>query len=535
MPLAAITRWSWSKAKPWRLVYGGTVRLRQNRLSEIAIQITRALMAAADQGLIHRDLKPGNVMLTPGNTSTTELEVKVIDFGLAKAIADAGGETDLTHGDFVGTPNFASPEQFGSGPVDARSDIYSLGATLWFALTGLAPHSGTIEEIRDRQTRDDLPVEQLVARKVPAPVIKLLRRLLAVDPAQRPASARELMEALESCRRKLAHRIGVFYKLTALIGVVAIAVVTLYMLRANRQELTTSARNIPPSASAVMPLPEKSIAVLPLENLSPGQENAFFADGIQDDILTSVAKIRELKVISRTSVSQYRGAGAIRNLREVARELGVENILEGSVRRVGNRVLVNVQLIDARHDRHIWAERYDRTLTDSIGLQGEVATEIAAALRAKLAPEEKARLEAKPTDNPEAYALYLKARGREGAVNRSVEDTIAAEQLYAQAIALDPKFALAHARLSIVNSQHASGPSDNHALRAKARAAAEEALRLAPSLGEAHMAIGLCLYRADKDYEAALKEFSIAAATSPNEPDILQVHRRNLSPARTMA
>ena len=488
----------------------------------IAIQITRALMAAADQGLIHRDLKPGNVMLTPGNTSTTELEVKVIDFGLAKAIADAGGETDLTHGEFVGTPNFASPEQFGSGPVDARSDIYSLGATLWFALTGLAPHSGTIEEIRGRQTRNDLPVEQLVARKVPAPVIKLLRRLLAVDPAQRPASARELMEALESCRRKLAHRIGVFYKLTALIGVVAIAVVTLYMLRANRQELTTSARNIPPSASAVMPLPEKSIAVLPLENLSPGQENAFFADGIQDDILTSVAKIRELKVISRTSVSQYRGAGAIRNLREVARELGVENILEGSVRRVGNRVLVNVQLIDARHDRHIWAERYDRTLTDSIGLQGEVATEIAAALRAKLAPEEKARLDAKPTDNPEAYALYLKARGREGAVNRSVEDTIAAEQLYAQTIALDPKFALAHARLSIVNSQHATGPSDNHALRAKARAAAEEALRLAPSLGEAHMAIGLCLYQADKDYEAALKEFSIAAATSPNEPDILQ-------------
>src|SRR4030095_8405834 len=176
---------------------------------EIAIQITRALMAAAAHGLIHRDLKPGNIMLTPSNAATTELEVKVIDFGLAKAIADAGGKTDLTHGEFVGTPNFASPEQFGSGPVDARSDIYSLGATLWFALPGLAPHSGTIEEIRARQTRNDLPVEQLVARRVPAPVIKLLRRWLAVDPAQRPASARELMEALESCRRKLAHRIGV--------------------------------------------------------------------------------------------------------------------------------------------------------------------------------------------------------------------------------------------------------------------------------------------------------------------------------------
>src|SRR6266536_5679974 len=171
---------------------------------EIAIQIARALMAAAAQGLIHRDLKPANIMLTSGNTGTTELEVKVIDFGLAKAIADAGGEMDLTHGGFVGTPNFASPEQFGSGPVDGRSDIYSLGATLWFALTGLTPHSGsTIEKIRDRQTRDDLPIEQLAARKVPAPVIKLLRRLLAVDAAQRPASARELLEKLEFCRQQV--------------------------------------------------------------------------------------------------------------------------------------------------------------------------------------------------------------------------------------------------------------------------------------------------------------------------------------------
>src|SRR5215469_1606608 len=186
------------------LVEGETLEARVRRdgplnakeALEIAIQITRALMAAATHDLIHRDLKPSNIMLT------TESEVKVIDFGLAKAITDAGGQMDLTHGEFVGTPNFASPEQFGSGPVDARADIYSLGATLWFALTGLAPHSGsTIEEIRNRQIRDDLPVEQLVARKVPEPIVKLLRCTLAVDPARRPASARELMEALESCRR----------------------------------------------------------------------------------------------------------------------------------------------------------------------------------------------------------------------------------------------------------------------------------------------------------------------------------------------
>ncbi|MDQ3313900.1 MAG: hypothetical protein M3505_04615 [Verrucomicrobiota bacterium] len=154
---------------------------------------------------------------------------------------------------------------------------------------------------------------------------------------------------------------------------------------------------------------------MPLENLGDDKENAYFADGIQDDILTSLARIGELKVISRTSVAQYRGANVARNLRGIARELGVENILEGSVRRDGNRVLINVQLIDARNDRHIWAERYDRTLIDSIGLQGELATQIAVALQARLAPEEKARLETKPTGDPGAYALYLRALQRERA------------------------------------------------------------------------------------------------------------------------
>ena len=171
---------------------------------EIAIQITRALMAAATHDLIHRDLKPSNIMLT------TESEVKVIDFGLAKAITGADAEMDLTHGEFVGTPSFASPEQFGSGPIDARSDIYSLGATIWFALTGLAPHFGqTLDEIRDCKMRDELPVVQLAARKVPESLVRLLCSTLALHPAQRPASARELMEAFESCRSKLTRRVRV--------------------------------------------------------------------------------------------------------------------------------------------------------------------------------------------------------------------------------------------------------------------------------------------------------------------------------------
>jgi TolB-like protein/Tfp pilus assembly protein PilF len=514
------------------LVEGETLEVRVRRQGplkvepalEIAIQVTRALMAAAARGLIHRDLKPGNIMLARGDAD--ELEVKVIDFGLAKAAAEAAGEMDLTHGGFVGTPAFASPEQFESGAIDARSDIYALGATLWFALTGRVPFSATtIEDMRSSRTRKTLPIEQLVAKKVPPAVIKLLRSCLAIDPAERPSSARELMESLELCHARIARlptrKSAPTRKPVAITALVAVAVAAVFAVRVFQQRRSAVATNeSTPASISPLATTQKSIAVLPLENLSADKENAFFADGIQDDILTSLAKISDLKVISRTSVSQYRGAGAIRNLRDIARELGVENVLEGSVRREGNRVLVAVQLIDARNDRHLWAERYDRTLADSIGLQGEVAAEIAAALRAKLAPEEKASLAAKPTENPEAYTLYLKARGREGAVNHSTEDLIAAEQLYGQAIALDPKFALAHARLSIAQSQLNSGGTDDR--RVKARAAADEALRLAPSLGEAHTALALCMYWGDKDYAAALKEFSVAAATSPNEPDIFQ-------------
>ena len=272
-------------------------------------------------------------------------------------------------------------------------------------------------------------------------------------------------------------------------------------------------------SSDVSAASEKSVAVLPFENLSEEKENAFFADGIQDDVLTSLAKVSDLKVISRTSVSQYRGGGAARNLREIAQALGVENVLEGSVRRVGNRVLVNVQLIDARHDRHLWAERYDRTLADSIGLQGELATEIASALRATLAPEEKLRIETKATKNPQAYELYLKANERNRTASNK-EDGIAADQMYAQAIALDPTFALAFARGSMMNSRMYDVGRDP-TRKARAQALADEALRLAPTLGEAHLARGLCFSRLDNNYDAALKELAIAAASSPNNTEIL--------------
>jgi TolB-like protein/Flp pilus assembly protein TadD len=515
------------------LVEGETLEARVEREGplktepalEIAIQITRALMAAAAHGLIHRDLKPGNVMLTSANDATTELEVKVIDFGLAKAIAQAGGETDLTHDGFVGTPIFASPEQFGSGPVDARSDIYSLGATLWFALTGLAPRSGsTIQEIRNRHTRD-LPVEQLVTRRVPQPVVKLLRSMLAVDPGKRPASARELMEALESCRRKLPHGVGVFYKLSALIAAVAIVAAALFVLRANRQKITSvSASSIAPVASVLTPFPEKSIAVLPFENLSADPENAFFTDGVQDEILNDLAKIADLKVISRTSVMQYK-TGVKRNVREIGQQLGVANVVEGSVQRSGNRVRVNAQLVDARTDRQLWGQTYDRDLADVFAIQSEIAKAIANELHAKLSQNERSEIERAPTNDIIAFDLYTRAKQLFSTPSFNVgskPNLLQAVDLLNQAVARDPSFFRGFCQLAFVHDAfYFFGHDRTSASLALAEAAIQAASRLRPDAGEMHVARAWNLYWGYLDYDGALAELEIARRTLPNDPQIL--------------
>jgi TolB-like protein/class 3 adenylate cyclase/Tfp pilus assembly protein PilF len=266
----------------------------------------------------------------------------------------------------------------------------------------------------------------------------------------------------------------------------------------------------------------KGIAVLPFENFSDDKKNAFFADGIQDDILTSLARIKDLRVISRTSVMGYRGA-AVYSLREIGQALGIANILEGSVRREGNRVVVTVQLIDALTDRHLWANRYDRTLADSLGLQGELAAEIAEALRVTLSPDEKARVETKPTENSEAYVFYLRANQISRNPDTLLEDYKTAEQLYMQAIAIDPDFALAHARLASVCAEvfHYYEPTDDW--KTKARTEAQIALRLRPNLAEAHFALGQCIYWMDQDYEQALEQFDTAARLAPSNGDIARL------------
>jgi TolB-like protein/Flp pilus assembly protein TadD len=261
---------------------------------------------------------------------------------------------------------------------------------------------------------------------------------------------------------------------------------------------------------------DKSIAVLPFENLSDEKDNAYFADGMQDDILTNLSKIGDLKVISRTSVNSYRD-NAGRNAREIGKALGVATLLEGSVRRVGNRVRVNVQLINADNDEHIWAEDYDRDLTDVFAIQSDLAQKIATSLQAKLSPNEKARLNQRPTENSEAYLLFMQAEPYAKGSEMFTENYLKAEQLYKQAIKLDPNFAAAHACLSMVESwaYHTFDPTP--ARREKARASADDALRLQPDLPEGHLALGFAYYYGDRDYDRALAEFEIARRDLPNE------------------
>src|SRR6266446_3222980 len=262
---------------------------------------------------------------------------------------------------------------------------------------------------------------------------------------------------------------------------------------------------------------DKSIAVLPFENLSDDKENAYFADGIQDDVLTHLSKIGDLKVISRTSVMPYRGKAS--NVREIGKALGVSTVLEGSVRRSGNRVRINVQLINTANDEHIWAEDYDRDLTDVLAIQTDLAKKITGELQAKLSPAEKAQMERKPTENGEAYLAFVQAQNLQCAVE-DFDKLKQSEQLYDRAVQLDPNFALALARSSLLQSWLVHNFDRTSERREKARTLAERALQLQPDLPEAHLAVGYSYYYGDNNYDAALREFEIAQRALPNESEV---------------
>jgi TolB-like protein/Flp pilus assembly protein TadD len=263
---------------------------------------------------------------------------------------------------------------------------------------------------------------------------------------------------------------------------------------------------------------DKSIAVLPFENLSDERENAYFADGIQDDVLTNLSKIGDLKVISRTSVMPYRGKGS--NVREIGKALGVGAILEGSVRRMGNRVRVNVQLINADTDEHMWAEDYDRDLTDVFAIQTDLAQQIVRELQAKLSPMEKAQIERRPTENGEAYLAFMQGHEVFYRADKFRSNTEKAEQLFEEATKLDPNFAGAFAALARVHEWSYRDFDPTPARKEKARVAAETAIRLQPDLPEAHLAMGFYYYYCERDYQGALKEFAIAKLSLPNSAEV---------------
>ena len=496
---------------------------------DVGEQVARALMAAEAHGVVHRDLKPSNLMIvsTGGDSddpAAAGLVVKVIDFGLAKPAATTPDTLDQDCAGFSGTPGFASPEQLAMDQsatrLDARSDIYSLGVTLWYLLCGRTPFTGrTPKELREEQIHELRgKFSALAAAKVPAPVIRLLSSMLATDPAERPQSARELLVELRQCReaieaRPRRHRLQLAG--LALLVSSGVGVMSYFWYRQHIQQ----------GASIVTPaVPEKSIAVLPFENLSNDREDAFFADGVQDDVLTKLAKIADLKVISRASVAQYRGK---RNMRQIGDALHVSHVLEGSVRKTGAWLHINAQLIDVRTDTHVWAEQYDRDLKDVFAIQSEIARSVAEQLHAKISGAEKLAIERPPTADLTAFDLYSRAKNLLLIASYRVagrENLLRAADLLNQAVARDPSFFQAYCQLASTHDLVYFSGFDRTPVRlALAEAAIEAAFRLRPDAGEAHLARAENLYRGYLDYHGALAELEVARQSLPNDPRIFEL------------
>src|SRR5213080_4472794 len=499
---------------------------RPDELTSWIAQLCDALDYAHNRArVIHRDLKPANLMVNQRG------DLKVADFGIARTLAESLKLLTVEQGR-SGTLVYMSPQQLDGERGTHLDDIYSLGATLYDLLTSRPPfYSGNIDrQIHERsapsmtERRKEFNIEPAL---VPQVWEDAVAACLAKDPVRRPQSAAEVAQRLQLApaqTRAITTVPGKSSSRKVLLGAGVAAVIFLalagwYFGILNRQTKPVAVVTKPPQSQAAA-IPEKSIAVLPLENLSEEKENAFFADGIQDELLSHLAKIKDLKVISRTSVMQYK-SGITRNLKEIAQQLGVSNVVEGSVRRSGNRIRVSVQLIDALTDRHVWVQNYDRTLADSIALQGELATEIAAGVGATLSPQEKARVEATPTNNTAAYDAYLRGRALAAGLTEDRSNVESAARSLQQAVTLDPAFALAWAYLSCAHSSiywFGTDPSPSRLVAAKD--ALDRALALNPNLPETHLALGYYRYYGERDFTAALAEFQQAEQGLPNNVDV---------------
>ena len=503
-------------------------RMNLQAALEIAVQVASALAAAHETGVVHRDIKPENIMLRPDGYA------KVLDFGIAKLTEQRPasdhyevGTTAVLQtrpGLVLGTGHYMSPEQTRGHKVDARSDIWSLGVVFYEMVGGVPPFPGeTPSDCIASILKTEPPPLSGVLPEVPLKLESILQKALRKNSDERYQTIKEMLADLRNLKGELEAE-GSSPQTKAR----AESIVSKIKRHKRGVLLTLAAAMLAAAAFAysfyfVAPAPspnEKSIAVLPFENRSEDKSNAYFTDGIQDEILTRLSKIGDLKVISRTSTQRYKNTS--QNLSEIANQLGVANLLEGSVQKTNDQVRVNVQLIRAANDSHLWAETFDRKLTDIFSVESEVAKAIADQLRAHLSGREEQVIAAKPTDNVEAYDAYLRGLAYTLKTGDTAANALGAQKYLTEAVRLDPKFALSWALLSYVDALGylTLTLQPTVALRDEVRHAAETALTLQPNLGEAVVAKGYYHYACLKDYDTAVRYFEQARQLLPNSSRI---------------
>jgi TolB-like protein len=515
-----------------------TQRLSTRQRLELFLKICAAVEFAHRNLVVHRDIKPSNIL------ANAEGEPKLLDFGIAKLLAKDEDAAQLTtEAQQHLTPICASPEQAKGYPITVATDIYSLGALLYEMLGDQKPHRFSTA----RPTREELAL--VVGEQVPPPpsavaadaqTARLLRGdldaivLFAMrkEPEMRYATVADLAadirrhlarEPVVARHPTLGYRAKCLVKrngsrLVASAAVVIVLAGVLFAFWARSQQNAREATGMPArGVSAPASDIRKSIAVLPFENLGDNNSSSYFADGVQDDILTDLGKVGDLKVISRSGVAAYRGKS--RNMKQIGRDLGVANVLEGSLQISGDRVRINAQLIDTQTDTQIWAEQYDRKLEDIFALQSELAQTIAAQLKATLSTGEKAEIWRQPTQDLQAYDLYLRTRaalrGEGGAIPH--ENWNVAVTLLNRAIARDPKFTLAYCLLNeayVLEYRFGEAHSPQHL--AAAKDAAETALRLEPNREEARLALARYYYFGLSDYRRTEQELSSIPSSAPH-------------------
>jgi len=487
--------------------------MSMRQAAELIAKVARTVHYAHEHGVLHRDIKPGNILLDAKGTPL------LTDFGLAGLVET---ESTITRTlEVLGTPSYMAPEQGAGehGKVSTTTDVYGLGAVLYELLTAHPPFAGgtsyqTIRLLLDTEPRQPRLWNPKMDRDLSTICLKCLEK----DPGRRYSSALALAEDLERWLRHepiQAKRSGFFVRARKWVRrkpAIAALIASFVAL------VATISWNVWKSELISHPA-TKGIAVLPFQNLSGDPENAYFADGVQEEILTRLANIADLKVISRTSTQRYQTKPA--NLSNIAEQLGVAHILEGSVQKVADQIRVNVQLINAQTDSHLWAETYDRKLTDIFGVESEIAKRIAESLQAKLTGREEHALAVKLTNHPEAYDAYLHGLAFDGRGPYSFNLLGKAIGFYERAVQLDPSFAVAWARLSRADAHlYFAGDDTTPARRDTAKGALENAQKLQPNSPETLLALGYYQYWVLYDYAAAKATFDQARKMVPGSSEV---------------